>query len=226
MNKKGLLTIIGKEWFEILNKSFVGDVEFQIDGARAQYARTDIKVYPDANDVWRAFVECPLDKLKVIILAQDPYPNGEASGLCFEVKDGYKITPSFNQLADAYNETYPQNFNTNIMDGKLDGWAKQGVLLLNSALTVQAGQPGSHKKYWEGFTKKFIEFIKREHNCSLIIVTIGKPASDLVPESFDSVIRLEHPAYACRQNRKWKYQDFFNTINQNLKIRNKVEIEW
>jgi uracil-DNA glycosylase len=225
MNRQGLLNIVGKDWFDILHKVLTSEVEFQIDGARAQYNRTDIKVYPDPQDVWRAFVECPLDKLKVIILGQDVYPNGEGTGLCFEVKTGYKLTPSFIQLSDAYNEMYPSNFNTDIMDGKLGCWANQGVLLLNSSLTVEHGKPNSHFHLWEPFTKRFIKLIK-EFDETIVIVTIGKTASDIVDITFDNVIRLEHPAYAARQDRKWKHNYFLCQVNDLLKQQNKQEIEW
>ena len=225
MNRLGLLNIVGQEWFNILHQVLVSDVEFEVDGARAQYQRTDIKVYPEPNDVWNAFVKCPLDKLKVVLLAQDVYPNGEGTGLCLEVKSGYKLTPSFMQLAEAYNESYPNSFNTDILDGKLGCWAKQGVLLLNAYLTVEVGKPGSHKSYWEKFTKRLIKLLK-EHDESLIIVTIGKPASDLVDLNYSNVLRLEHPAYAARQGRKWGYENFFKRVNEKLRYNNKQEIEW
>ncbi len=225
MNRQVLKEIVGKEWFNILHQVLVSDVEFEIDGVRALYNRTDMKVYPDPNDVWRAFKECPLDELKVVILAQDPYFNGEATGIAFEVKSGYKLTPSFNKLEEAYTESYPNHFNTDVMDGKLGCWAKQGVLLLNSALTVEKGKPGSHKTYWESFTKRLIKLLKK-HDEDLIIVTIGKPASELVSTEYVSIIRLEHPAYASRQGRKWNYQDFFKKINLRLKELNRQEIDW
>lgn len=225
MNRQGLLSIVGQEWFNILHQTLVSEVEFEVDGARAQYNRTDIKVYPEPSDVWNAFVKCPLSELKVVLLGQDVYPNGEGTGLCFEVKSGYKLTPSFKQLAEAYNETYPNSFNTDILDGKLERWAKQGVLLLNAYLTVEAGKPGSHKSYWEKFTKRLIKLLK-EHDSNLIIVTLGKPSSELVDTSYSNVLRLEHPAYASRQGRKWNYQDFFNKVNQRLLSLNKEEIVW
>ena len=225
MNRQGLLNIVGQEWFNILHRTLISEVEFEVDGARAQYQRTDIKVYPEPNDVWNAFVQCPLSELKVVLIGMDPYPNGEGTGLCFEVKEGFKITPSFNAIHEAYNESYPSAFNTDILDGKLGCWAKQGVLLLNAYLTVEAGKPGSHKSYWEKFTKRLIKLLK-EHDESLIIVTIGKPASDLVDLNYSSVLRLEHPAYAARQGRKWNYQNFFKKVNERLYLINKNLIEW
>ena len=114
-------------------------------------------MYPeDPNDVWKAFVKCPLDKLKVVLLGQDVYFNGEATGLCFEVKQGYKLTPSYKQLLEAYNEVYPESFNTSLMEGTLEHWAEQGVLLLNASLTVEHGKPGSHLRYWSKFTQRLL----------------------------------------------------------------------
>lgn len=224
MNKQGLLQLVGKEWYDnILAKVLTPEVEFEIDGVRALYGKTI--VYPEAKDVWKAFELCLFSKLKVVILAQDPYFNGEATGLCFEVKDGFKITPSFKQLAEAYNESCPNTFNTDILDGKLGCWAKQGVLLLNASLTVEAGKPNSHSKYWEKFTKNLIQELKK-YDDELCIITIGKPASDIVHKDYINVLRIEHPAYASRQGRKWNYQNFFKEVNERLKILNKQEIEW
>jgi uracil-DNA glycosylase len=126
---------------------------------------------------------------------------------------------------EAYNESYPNSFNTDLLDGKLGCWASQGVLLLNAYLTVEHGKPGSHKSYWELFTKRLVKLLK-EHDESLCIVTVGKPASDLVAGEYSNVLRLEHPAYAARQGRVWDYQDFFKKVNDKLASLNKQIIEW
>jgi uracil-DNA glycosylase len=123
---------------------------------------------------------------------------------------------------------YPSHFNVNILDGKLEYLAKQGVLLLNASLTVEAGKANSHKIYWERFTKKLLhELHKRDNDC--IFITIGKDAQDYMSHDIyktANIIKLEHPAYAARQNRDWKYENFFNKVNEMLVKQNKQEIEW
>jgi uracil-DNA glycosylase len=106
------------------------------------------RVYPPGNLIFNAFDQCPFDKLKVVILGQDPYHGpGQAHGLCFSVNDGIAFPPSlrniFKELNDDLGKAIPKS-------GNLSEWAKQGVLLLNATLTVRANQAASHqKKGWE-----------------------------------------------------------------------------
>ena len=111
--------------------------------------------YPNESDVYAAFNHCEFDKVKVVIIGQDPYhgPN-QANGLCFSVKDGVKHPPSlvniFKELESDIGKAYPES-------GNLEKWAKQGVLLLNATLTVREHEPGSHQKMgWEMFTDAVI----------------------------------------------------------------------
>lgn len=119
------------------------------------------KVYPPAKLIFNAFDQCPFEKLKVVILGQDPYHGpGQAHGLCFSVNDGIDFPPSlrniFKELQNDVGKEIPQS-------GNLTGWAKQGVLLLNATLTVRANQAGSHQnKGWEQFTDAVIQKINDE----------------------------------------------------------------
>jgi uracil-DNA glycosylase len=186
------------------------------------------QIYPESNKVWKAFELCPLDKLKCVITAQDPYfyPKGQATGLAFEC--GIDISPSMDKFQEAYQDSFKYHFNTDILDGKLEYLAKQGVLLLNASLTVEAGKANSHKIYWERFTRKLLyELYKRDNNC--IFIAIGKDAQDYMSHEMyktANIIKLEHPAYAARQKRNWKYDNFFNKVNEMLVKQNKQEIEW
>ncbi len=224
MNREGLRTIVGEDWYSVLHYVLNSENEFHVDGARSQYQRTDIAVYPSPDKVWRAFEICPLERLKLVMLFQDPYfyPKGQATGLALEC--GVDISPSMDRFQEAYNETFPSHFNTDILDGKLAYLARQGVLLLNTSLTVEAGKPNSHKHYWEGFTRKLLQDLyNRDNNC--IFLAIGSQAKDYLPAKCIK-IEIEHPAYAARNNRKWDYKDFFNKVNELLEQFNKNKIQW
>ena len=123
-------------------------------------------VYPPPEAVFRAFDTCPFDRAKVVILGQDPYHGiNQANGLCFAVNDGIQLPPSlqniFKELNSDLNIQIPKS-------GNLQRWADQGVLLLNSVLTVEKDQAASHqKKGWEIFTDKIIEVINE--NCDHVV---------------------------------------------------------
>lgn len=123
------------------------------DWVRQRYASTT--VYPAARNIFAAFDRCPFDKVKVVILGQDPYHGpGQANGLCFSVADGVPLPPSliniFKEVSDDTGAPMPAT-------GNLERWAEQGVLLLNSTLTVDAGRAASHAGHgWEEFTDAVI----------------------------------------------------------------------
>lgn len=223
MNKHKLKEIVGEDWFTILDKSITREIEFDIDGVREQYSKT--KVYPDPDKVWRCFQETKLKELKVILLGMEPYNRGEANGLCFDCRES-PITASMKCINKAYDDYDPIHFNTNIMDGNLSEWAKQGVLLLNSSLTVEANKPGSHKHYWDKFIMTLL-FNLSIYDPNIVVVCIGKQALNYITgTNFQYKIVLEHPAYAARQNRDWKHNNFFQEVNERLSKLNRTKIEW
>jgi uracil-DNA glycosylase len=225
MNKQALKQLVGDEWFEIINNTLTPAIQFEIDGIRELYNR-GLPIYPEPNNVWKAFELCPLDKLKVIWIAQDPYPNppGQATGLAFDC--GVNISPSMKHIQEAYQDCFPTHFNTDIMDGKLSYLCNEGVLLLNTSLTVEAGKPNSHKHYWDKFMMYLLKNIS-EYDDSVIVICMGKQAQDyMYATKFTNLINIEHPAYAARQGRKWKHDNFFLKVNEMLKQQNKQEIKW
>ena len=123
---------------------------------KAEYAQGS--VFPAGRNIFRAFDKCPFDKLKVVIIGQDPYHGvGQANGLCFSVDDGVQYPPSlqniFKEIQDDLGTPIPQS-------GNLDRWAEQGVLLLNAVLTVRAHQAASHAgRGWEQFTDAVVRTI-------------------------------------------------------------------
>lgn len=163
-------------------------------------------IYPKADEIFTAFNLAPFEKTKVVIIGQDPYHGpDQAHGLCFSVKPGIKSPPS---LVNIYKELQIDLGITPPNHGFLSHWAKQGVLLLNAVLTVEAGQAGSHaKKGWESFTDKCIEQLNhnREH---LVFILWGRYAADKgknIDASKHLILKSAHPSPLSA------YQGFFGS---------------
>jgi uracil-DNA glycosylase len=152
-------------------------------------------VYPPGRLIFNAFNLCPFDRVKAVILGQDPYHGaGQAHGLCFSVPDGVLPPPSllniFRELESDLGLPLPES-------GNLENWAVQGVLLLNSLLTVRAGQAGSHaNRGWERFTDAVIETIDREKS-GIVFLLWGKYArnkGEIIDPSKHLVLKAPHPS--------------------------------
>lgn len=152
-------------------------------------------VYPPKEKIFRAFSLCPFSKIKVVILGQDPYHQTEqAEGLAFSVPDGIKLPPS---LRNIYKEL-ESDLNIKIkQSGNLESWAKQGVLLLNTVLTVLPDKPGSHKNIgWEKFTDAVIKQIS-DNKSHVVFILWGKFAQTkevLINKRKHLVIKSAHPS--------------------------------
>lgn len=150
---------ITKNWYELLREDFESEEFIKLQNfLESEYA--NYNVYPFSENVFTALNLTAYDKVKVVIIGQDPYHQpGQAHGLCFSVKNGIKIPPS---LRNIYKEI-EENFNKpSITNGDLTEWAKQGILLLNTVLTVRESLPNSHKdKGWEKITSKIISELNR-----------------------------------------------------------------
>ena len=183
-------------------------------------------IYPEDNEIFEAFKLTPFEKVKVVILGQDPYHGvGQAHGLCFSVKKGIKIPPSlvniFKELKDDLKIDPPQN-------GYLEPWAREGVLLLNSVLTVEAGEAGSHHgKGWEQFTDKIIEILNEKKN-NLVFILWGGPAqkkASKVDETKHLVLKSVHPS-PLSFYRGFLGSKPFSKTNKYLNENGKEEINW
>ena len=150
---------IAADWKELLAPEFEKPYFAALtEFVRQEYAAT--RVYPRGSNIFRAFDKCPFEKLKVVIIGQDPYHGpGQANGLCFSVGDGVPFPPS---LQNIFQEVSNDTGAPIPADGDLDRWAEQGVLLLNSVLTVRAHQAASHAGHgWEQFTDAVVQAIDR-----------------------------------------------------------------
>jgi len=145
----------------------------------AEFVRSEYKgaqVYPPPKNIFRAFELCPFENVKVVILGQDPYHGaGQANGLCFSVGEGTRLPPS---LQNIFKEIEDNLGGPRRVDGNLDDWARQGVLLLNATLTVRAGMAGSHQgQGWEEFTDAVVSALALEKS-NLVFMLWGKYAQE------------------------------------------------
>ena len=151
---------LGNDWDGILADEWEKPYYRQVHSfLKEEYSK--MRIYPDMYDIFNALKYTPFADTRAVIIGQDPYHGpGQAHGLCFSVKKGVPLPPSlvniYKEITDDLGVTMPQH-------GELTGWAKQGVLLLNTVLTVRAGQPNSHKdKGWEIFTDRVISELNRK----------------------------------------------------------------
>lgn len=183
------------------------------------------KIYPKYEQIFRALELCSYSDTKVVILGQDPYHGDmEANGLAFSVNENVKITPSLrNIFKELESDLNVKRNNTN-----LENWAKQGILLLNTILTVEKDKPLSHSNIgWEKITRYIIEKLN-EKNDSIIFVLWGKNAQiykPLITNKKHYIIEASHPSPLSA------YRGFFgsrpfSTINNILKHNNIKQIEW
>ena len=160
-------------WYEALKDEFKKPYYKKLFETVNQEYRTR-RIFPPANDIFNAFHLTPLDKVKVVILGQDPYHNnGQAHGLCFSVQKGVEVPPS---LVNIYQELH-DDLGVKIPDhGCLTKWASQGVLMLNTVLTVRAHQANSHRDIgWERFTDAAIKALDRQDR-PIVFILWGSPA--------------------------------------------------
>ena len=185
-------------------------------------------VMPEYKNIFRAFRLCPYNNLKIIFLGQDPYPQrGVATGVLFGNKmDTKELSPSLEVIKEAcIDYTIPHS--PIIFDVTLESWARQGILMLNSSLTVQENKPGSHSLIWRPFISKLMQ------NCSkretgLVYVLFGKEAQSFKPyinSKYNDVLEVKHPAYYARTHTKLPTQ-LFRYINQLMLSRYDVPIRW
>ena len=183
--------------------------------------------YPNKKDIFAAFNHCSFDKVKVVIIGQDPYHGPEqANGLCFSVKDGVKHPPSliniFKEIETDIGKAYPES-------GDLERWANQGVLLLNATLTVRAHEAGSHqKKGWELFTDNVIQRISKEKVGILFMLWGGfaKKKIKLIDTSKHYILNSGHPSPLSANRGYWFGNKHFSEANSILKKVNKTVINW
>ncbi|SCD20677.1 Uracil-DNA glycosylase 2 [Proteiniphilum saccharofermentans] len=216
---------IEESWKEHLQQEFEKPYFRTLtDFVRKEYAART--VYPPAKLIFNAFDSCPFNKVKVVIVGQDPYHEpGQAHGLCFSVNDGVQIPPS---LVNIYKEIEDDLGIPAPRSGDLTRWAKQGVLLLNATLTVQAHRAGSHQgKGWEEFTDVAIKRLAEERN-HLVFILWGayaqrKGAS--IDANRHLILKSPHPS-PLSAHRGFFGNKHFSKANGYLSAHNMEPIRW
>ena len=194
------------------------------DFVRAQYATTT--VYPPASKIFAAFDACPFDKVKVVILGQDPYHGpGQANGLCFSVNPGVPYPPS---LINIFKEVSSDTGAAAPSDGDLSRWARQGVFMLNSVLTVEQGRAASHaSRGWETLTDAAIAALSanREHLVFLFWGSYAINKGKLIDRSKHLVLTSVHPS-PLSAHRGFFGNRHFSRANEYLQAHGITPIQW
>lgn len=185
---------IAQDWKVLLGEEFDKPYFEELVGfVREEYAAGE--VYPAGRNIFRAFDKCPFDRLKVVIIGQDPYHGpGQANGLCFSVSEGVQFPPSlqniFKEVSDDVGAPMPQN-------GELERWAEQGVLLLNAVLTVRAHQAASHAgRGWEKFTDAVVRVIaeRKEGVVYMLWGNYAQRKGSIADPKRNLILRAVHPS--------------------------------
>ena len=219
------MAAINGDWLEALKDEFKKDYYKQLFEKVNEEYRTRL-IFPPANDIFNAFHLTPLKDVKVVILGQDPYHgNNQAHGLCFSVKPEVEIPPS---LVNIYKELHDDLGCTIPDHGYLVKWAKQGVLMLNTVLTVRAHQANSHKEIgWEQFTDAAIKVLA-EQDRPMVFILWGRPAQrkkEMIHNPKHLVLMSAHPSPLSA------YRGFFGShpfsrTNEYLEENGLAPIDW
>lgn len=217
---------IEPSWHEHLQQEFEQPYFAQLtDFVRQEY--TTQTCYPPGSLIFNAFNLCPFDKVKVVIIGQDPYHEpGQAHGLSFSVNDGIPFPPSliniFKEISNDLGTPMP-------MSGNLTRWAEQGVLLLNATLTVRAHQAASHQRRgWEKFTDAVIKALDahRDHLVFILWGGYARSKAKLIDSSRHLVLQSVHPSPLSANHGGWFGNHHFSRANAYLKEHGEDEIIW
>jgi len=217
--------VIEESWKNVLANQFDASYfsllkEFLVD------EKSKFRIFPPGSQIFNAFNFTPFNRVKVVLLGQDPYHGpGQAHGLCFSVPDGIVKPPSLQNILKELNTDLGISIP---LSGNLEKWAKQGVLLLNATLTVRAHQAGSHQnKGWESFTDAAIKALaeQREHLVFILWGNYAQAKEALIDSSKHLVLKTVHPSpmsvtrgfFGCRH---------FSKTNEYLRHHGIPEIDW
>ena len=216
---------IGNDWDGLLCNEFQKDYYLSL----REFLKTEYftqKIYPPMNDIFNALKYTSYEDARVVILGQDPYHGeGQAHGLCFSVKEGVPFPPSLKNIFKELNDSLGIAIPTS---GELVGWAKQGVLLLNTTLTVREGLPQSHKgRGWEILTDKIIELMNEKERPVVFMLWGGnaRAKKTLITNKHHLVLECAHPSPLSA------YAGFFGSnhfakANEYLTSMNEKAIDW
>lgn len=216
---------IEDSWGKVLNEEFEKEYFMQLVTKIKSEICSHLKIYPKGSDIFKAFELTPYNKVKVVILGQDPYHGeGQAHGLSFSVPVGTPIPPS---LQNIFKELKSDTGKAIHQNGDLSDWAKQGVFLLNSVLTVRAGLAASHSNIgWSQFTDRIISLLSNEKEGLVFMLwgNFARSKANLIDRSKHLVLEAAHPSplargafFGCRH---------FSKCNNYLIEKEKSPINW
>lgn len=216
---------IHESWKEALKAEFAHPYMEELKAFLVE-EKKNYTIFPQGSNIFNAFNSTPFENVKVVILGQDPYHGaGQAHGLSFSVQQGIPLPPSlqniFKELVSDIGCEYPKS-------GDLSHWAREGVLLLNTLLTVRSGEPFSHKERgWERFTDQVIRTLseQREH---IVFILWGAPAGKkaaLIDESKHLILKAPHPSPLSSYRGFFGSKPFSHT-NRYLKLNGILPIQW
>ncbi len=216
---------IDSTWLEALSAEFDKDY-FKHLRVFLEKEKSNFTVYPPGSKIFAAFDATPFDKVKVVIIGQDPYHGpGQANGLSFSVTQGKRVPPS---LKNIFKEMESDLGLKPSKHGDLKNWAENGVLMLNAVLTVRDGQPGSHRNQgWELFTDATIKALsERKENIVFILWgNFARGKKHLIDTSKHHIIESVHPSPFAARNGFFGSRPFSRT-NEILKKHNLTPIDW
>ena len=216
---------ITESWKKILQKEFNSEYFLEIvQKTKKEYS--SFKCFPLGKNIFRSFDLCPFEKVKVVIIGQDPYHGDQqANGLCFSVENEIDNPPS---LVNIFKEL-GKNYGELRLKSDLSDWAEQGVLLLNSVLTVRRRFPGSHKYIgWEKFTDNVINIISKQKK-GLVFMLWGNYAKGkerYINENEHLILKSGHPSPLSANKGFWFGNDHFKKCNEFLIKNNSAPVKW
>ena len=213
-------------WLAHLAPEFEQDYMRQLRAFLSAEKQAGKRIFPAGDEFFNAFAHTPLDKVKVVILGQDPYHGeGQAHGLCFSVKPGVAVPPS---LKNIYKELHAELGFAIPRHGHLTAWADQGVLLLNSVLSVECAQAASHQgKGWETFTDRVIEVVNREREGVVFMLwgSYAQRKGAIIDRQRHCVLQSPHPS-PLSAHRGFFGCGHFIAANEYLLARGDTAVDW
>lgn len=217
-------------------KPFIESKEFDsIFAFLKSESREGKKICPQSTDVFRAFRECPFDNVKCIFILQDPYSwIKKVDGKEVYVADGIAMSSKYTGVCQPSLELFYEGMEDNLnikveRQPDLAYLANQGILFLNTSLTVEANKPNSHRGRWDNFMTYLLEEVINFYSRALVYVSMGKNAevtSKAIVPFLHFGLECEHPAAAAHKQRKWQHNNIFSAIDNLLKNNNQEKIMW
>jgi len=225
------INLLGYEWYTVLYSEFKSAYMQELGGKVANLRKRTI-VYPENDQIFNAYKLTPYSNVKVVIIGQDPYHDGSAHGLAFSIKEGQiKVPPSLKNILKEVEDDYGDGFYLHAKTN-LEHWAKQGVFLINTVLTVEKGHPASHSKIgWQQFTKSTIKhLLNRPSNTHkpMVFILWGKHAQkfeEMIDHNKHLVLKAAHPS-PFSAHKGFLGSKPFTKCNEFLELNNQNPIVW